>query len=152
MPESLTAWVTIVCSTSSRSSVELTAWPTSFSACSSSTESRQLVAAGLELLEQVAVLDRDRRLGRQRRHQLDLPLRERVDLGADQPDDADHLPVAEHRHPEHRALAARPLALLPPIVGVDEDIGNVNRHALDRDLADQGADAGWIGLRASSAR
>ena len=77
-PRELHGCVTIVVSTSCRSSLELTASPTSLRACSSSTD-RRADRAGLELLEQVAVLDRDRALGGEGGRQLDLPLVERID-------------------------------------------------------------------------
>ena len=41
---------------------------------------RELLAALLELLEQLHVLDRDRALGRERRDELDRPVVERVDV------------------------------------------------------------------------
>src|SRR5262249_8459283 len=76
---------------------------------------------------------------RERRDQVDLALREGVDVGASEGDDADHLVVVENRNSEHRALAAALEAFLPAVVLVLENVRNVNRPVLERDSADQGA-------------
>ena len=80
MPASWVARETIVLSTVSRSSVELTAWPTSPSAFSSPTERVSSAVRASQLLEQPHVLDGDHRLVGEGLEQRDLLVGERPGL------------------------------------------------------------------------
>ena len=91
VPVSCTACVTIVVSTSSRSRLELTAWPISRRASSCPTLSASSVVRACSVTHQVDVADRDRGLGGERADQLDRPFAERVDLAAPQRQHADDL-------------------------------------------------------------
>ena len=87
----------MVCSTVSRSSVELRARPTSPSAVSSSTERVSSAVRACSSVKQAGVLDRDDRLIGEGLQQRDLLVGERPDLAADDHDGADELALAEHR-------------------------------------------------------
>jgi hypothetical protein len=50
--------------------------------------------------QQPSILDRDHRLVGKGAHQVDLPLGERLDLFPREVDRAQHLPLAQQRHPE----------------------------------------------------
>jgi hypothetical protein len=63
----------------------------------------QFVGASLQFAEQPRVLDRDDRLVGKGAHQFDLPLAERLDAFPIEVDRAQHLPVAQQRHPENRS-------------------------------------------------
>ena len=97
----------MVASTVSRSSVELTARPTSPSAVSWSTRARQLARACLQLGEQARVLDGDHRLVGEGLQELDLRLRERLGsrLRRITPTGSS---VPQHRHAEHASVAHGP--------------------------------------------
>ena len=82
VPESWTACVTIVDSTSSTSRLELTACPTSPSASSWSTLRASSSRPCLERADQVDTADRHGRLGGEGREELVVAIVERVDLGA----------------------------------------------------------------------
>ena len=96
-PASWLARETIVLSTFSRSSVELRAWLTSPSACSSCDRAGELGGARLQLGEQPGVLDGDHRLVGEGLHQGDLTVGERPDLVPIDRDHAEQLAPAEHR-------------------------------------------------------
>ena len=81
MPASCVARDTMVDSTVSRSSVELTAWPTSPNALSSPTDRVSSRGTRLQLLEQPDVLDRDHGLIGKGLEQRDLRVGERSGFG-----------------------------------------------------------------------
>src|SRR5262249_24164416 len=139
VPESWTALATIVVSTVSRSSVEFTAWDTSPSARSSSTERASSRVSRLHLVKEPHVLDRDQRLVGESGDELDLPVRERLDVIALETDDGDHYVVAQQRNPEHGALPADLLGLQHVVLGISQPTRQVNRFSLNRGSADQRA-------------
>src|SRR5262245_4362834 len=99
----------------------------------------QLLRARLHLVEQAHVLDRDQRLVGESGDELDLPVRERLDVIALETDDGDHYAVAQQRNPEHGALPADLLGLQHVVLGISQAIRQVNRFSLNRSSADQRA-------------
>src|SRR5215831_2683650 len=99
----------------------------------------QFLGARLHLVEQAHVLDRDQRLVGESGDELDLPVRERLDVIALETDDGDHYAVAQQRNPEHRAIAADLLGLQHVVLGISQAIRQVNRFSLNRGSADQRA-------------
>src|SRR5262249_19931582 len=99
----------------------------------------QFLRARLHLVEQPHVLDRDQRLVGKSGDELDLPVRERLDVIALQADDGDHYAVAQQRNPEHGAIAADLLGLQHVVLGISHAIRQVNRFSLNRGSADQRA-------------
>ena len=91
----------MVVSTVSRSSVELTAWPTSPSAVSSLDRAGELLRPRLQLAEQAGVLDGDHRLVGEGLEERDLVVGEPAGLAAGHRDRPDRLVVTEQRH-RHR--------------------------------------------------
>src|SRR5262249_47044677 len=85
------------------------------------------------------VLDRDQRLVGESGDELDLPVRERLDVIALETDDGDHYAVAQQRNPEHGALPADLLGLQHVVLGISQAIRQVNRFSLNRGSADQRA-------------
>ena len=86
----------------------------------------QLGGPRLDLLEETDVVDRDHRLIGEGGDEVDLLFGERLDLGAGQENDADHLAAAHQRHGELRARLRPPLA---PQVGeprIGERVFEVN--------------------------
>ena len=106
MPESCAALATMVESTVSRSSVELTAWLTSPSARSSPTERPSSSVRCAQLVEQPRVLDGDHRLVGEVREQLNLLVGERTHFLTIDGDRADQLVLLQHRHGEKCPHAA----------------------------------------------
>ncbi len=102
----------------------------------------QLRAARGQLVEQLHVLDRDRALCGERRHQADRPLAERLDDGPPQHDHADDLVVGQHRDAEQRAEAAEVERLLPAVLGIVARVGELNRATFQPDATDDRAGAG----------
>src|SRR6516165_7677766 len=99
----------------------------------------EVARAHLYLVEQPHVLDRDQRLVGESGDELDLPVRERLDVIALETDDGDHYAVAQQRSPEHGALPADLLGLQHVVLGISQAIRQVNRFSLNRGSADQRA-------------
>jgi hypothetical protein len=108
-----------------RSTVELTAWVTSPSACSSPTDwaSSRVRAC---LVEQPHVLDRDHRLVGERFDQFDLLARERLDCLALQDNDSNRASFAQQGHSQKCASAADPCRLLQNEFRVSENISDLD--------------------------
>ena len=81
--------------------MELSAWPTSPSAWSSSTERVSWSVRACSSLEQPRVLDGDGGLVGEGLHQGDLAVGERPDLVPDDRDHAEQLVRPEHGHRQH---------------------------------------------------
>ena len=81
------------------------------------------------------VLDRDHALRGERRHKLDRPVVERVDLRAPQRDHADDAVVGQHRDAEHRAEPAELARLVPLILRVRGGVGDLHGAPLEPDAA-----------------
>src|SRR5262245_32076810 len=106
----------------------------------------QFLRARLHLVEQPHVLDRDQRLVGKSGDELDLPVRERLDVIALETDDGDHYAVAQQRNPEHRAIPADLLGLQEVVLGITQAIRQVNRFSLNRGSADQRAASRSYGM------
>ena len=130
VPESWTAWRTIVLRTVSRSRVELTAWPTSPKAFSSPTDRASSRVRASQFLEQPHVLDGDHRLVGEGCDQLDLLVSERLDFCSLDMNHSDEGTFSQHGNSEHRSEVTNLLRLGHFIFGVREDIGNMNRPTL----------------------
>ena len=105
-PDSSTARVTIVLSTSSRSRLELTAWLTSPSARSSSTERASSRLRCWSSRNSRTFWIAISALRGERRDQPDRPVVERIDRRAPERDHADDAVLGQHRDAEHRAEPA----------------------------------------------
>ena len=92
----------------------------------------QLLRARLHLVEQPHVLNRDDRLIREGRHQLDLLVRERPQRAARQDDHADRSSFPQQWNPEHAAEGRDFLKLGQFIFRIGEDIRNLNRFAFQK--------------------
>jgi len=77
----------------------------------------QVAVAVFQFLEEADVLDRDHRLVGERFHQLDLLVGEWLDARFPGDDDADHRPVAQHRHGEDRPVAQQLLRVRARVLG-----------------------------------
>src|SRR5262249_23783164 len=71
--------------------------------------------------------------------ELDLPVRERLDVIALETDDGDHYAIAQQRNPEHGAIPADLLGLQHVVLGISQAIRQMNRFSLNRGSADQRA-------------
>ena len=100
-------------------------------------ERAQLLRGAGELLEQLDVLDRDRRLRGERRQELDRPVAERIDLEPPErqhPDD----PVADqHRRAEHGPVSTELAPDRPLVDRVGQHVRDVDDVPLQDDAADQ---------------
>ena len=135
-------------STVSRSSEELTAWPTSPSAVSRH-RAGQLRRPRLKLLEQAHVLDGDHGLIGEGLQELDLRLRER--LGPVEKDESDRILVPQHRHAQDAPVTHDPGQLPPdgePLVCLD--VGDVEEHAVGHDPLEHGPRHGGAAPQSSA--
>src|SRR6516225_6540639 len=98
-----------------------------------------LAALVLNLLEQPHVLDGDAGLVGKGLRQLDLLVGERLDRKPHQDDDAYRIAVAQQRHAEKGAKANLLLHLLQRVVRIGQDVGNLNRFALEHGAAENTA-------------
>ena len=137
-PDSSTACSTIVVSTSSGSRVELIASPTSARASISSTLRASSADRAWRAAEQLDVAQGQRRLLGERRQQGAGVLVERLDRGAPDREDADHLVVDDHRRPDDRPVAGQPLELGQVVVGVGQHVVDLLGAAVQGDPPDQG--------------
>src|SRR5262249_27178551 len=108
VPEICIAVAMIVTSTVRNSSVELTAWETSPSARSSSTERVSFRRARAQFAEQPGVLDGDDGLGGEILQQRHLLVGKRPDFLPEDDDRADQYMVLEHWHAKSSSRAAHP--------------------------------------------
>ena len=90
----------------------------------------QVTVACLQLLEQPDVLDGDDRLVGERRDQRDLLVRERRDFLAIHRDGADGLPLTQHGDGEHGSDAQGLRGGAVRVVGLIEDVRDVDRLAV----------------------
>ena len=101
----------------------------------------ELALAALEREQELSVLDRDRALGGERRHQRDGAVVERLDRLAPQHDHADDLVAGQHRHAAHRAEAAELARSVQLVLGIGEHVEDLHGLALEADAADERAGA-----------
>ncbi len=92
----------------------------------------QLAVLFVDRLEELRTRDRDRSLRREGRDELDLRVLERVDRVPPQEDDTRRHAATQHRHAEKRAEVAKPLSFGERVVAVRENVGHLNRPALER--------------------
>jgi hypothetical protein len=110
-------------------------------------EARQLGPLALDGVEQPCVRDRDRRLVGERLDELDLFVGERPCLEPGDPDHADELLVEERRDAEERAQAAD-LASPPCVLGICENVRDVDRAPRQRNPADARPPVRHVRMRA----
>src|SRR5262245_31668065 len=130
VPESWTALATIVDNTVSRSSVEFTAWVTSPSARSSSTER---ASSRVHRIEQPHILDRDHRLACESCQQCNLLVREWPHLGATNHERANGLVLPQQGNGENGPVseAARVRAAIGELVGGGLEVVHVDRFSIN---------------------
>ena len=87
----------------------------------------QFAGAGFDALEQAHILDCNRSLVSEGRHQLDLLVGEGPNLYARQCKHADCCTLAKHRHSKYCPEAAQPLGRCKGVVRVGLNIRNVDR-------------------------
>jgi hypothetical protein len=110
-------------------------------------EPGQLSLLSLDCLEEAGGGNRDRTLVGERRHELDLVVRERPDLATRKPEDTDEVVLDEDRQPEQR-LVVPALCLRVRVVGVGLDVRNVHRPLGQRDPARAAARFSRVRVRA----
>ena len=131
--------MTIVVSISSRSRLELTAWPTSPSAFSSSTERASSRPRCWSSWKSWTFWIAIAPCAANVLARLDRLLVERVDLVAPERDDAEDALVHQHRDAEQRADAAEVACPVPLVVGISEHVRDLDGAALEADAADDRA-------------
>ena len=145
VPASWAARSTMACSTASRSSVELTAWPTSRERTELLDGAAELTGALLQLAEQPRVLDGDDRLVGEGLQQLDPTRREGADLAVGHADDAQDLrsrrigTIRRLRNAagaETLALSRDGLELVDVLNGEDSAVAHERERAMDGIAAD----------------
>src|SRR5262249_34793257 len=99
---------------------------------------RQRLILRLEFRKESHVLDGDDGLVSEGLEQLDLLLAEGLDLGAPYKHRPDERPRPEERDTDDGAEASQSLIFGKSILGVGQDIENVNRLALEGDPPDDG--------------
>ena len=92
----------------------------------------ELPALVLDFVEQADIGDGDHRLVGKGRDQVDLLLRERLDLRSGQQHGADRRSRAQQRHAEHGAVAADALGLIFGIFRIGEHVRNLDDAAFQR--------------------
>ncbi len=105
----------------------------------------EVAVLGLELREQADILDGDDRLVGEGLEQLDLRVGEQAWSRARDEDHADDLTLADHGDPERTAVAARSRRALLPILGVSQDIRDVDDGAGRRARAETVSSPGRMG-------
>ena len=95
----------------------------------------EVAGACLDFVEKAYVLDRDHRLIREGRDEVDLPLIEGPDLAASERHDADRLAVAHQRDPEQGAISAGPFRFVPGVIRVPLDILDLDDLAFQQGSA-----------------
>ena len=92
----------------------------------------ELPALVLDLVEQADISDGDHRLVGKGRDQVDLLLRERLDLRSGQQHGADRRSLAQQRNAEHGAEAADTLGFVFGIFRIGEDVRDLDDAAFQR--------------------
>ena len=93
----------------------------------------------LQLPDEPGILDRDHRLVGKNSDQIDLLARERLNVITGERDHADRLAIAQQRHAEYSAEAAKALCLSPSVALVRHDIVIVQHAPLHGGSPDHGS-------------
>ena len=93
----------------------------------------QLLLSGFQRAHQLDVADGDGGVGGEGGQDLGVVLVEGVDLGAPRRDHADELVVEDHRDAEDRAVVTDLLDVPPAVVGVGEDVVDVEGSSIEAD-------------------
>ena len=97
---------------------------------------------GLKIVDQPGVLDRNHGLVGEGGHEVDLLVAEGADLGPVHEEHADQIVLFQHRDARRGSLAAHPLGHLGFVLGVGEDVDDVDDPALERGPSDRRAASG----------
>ena len=96
----------------------------------------EIAGAGLHLVEQPHVLDRDHRLVGEGGEQLDLLISERLNVEPRRHQDADELPVAQQRHAQHSAVLFHAACLQQGQLGIGVGVRDMDGFASKHHTAD----------------